>query len=138
MTTTDTTKGLAARQSTDSLLLSLATVGQAVDVAQDKADVTHAEADHKECQALTLIHAWIVEALEARYPAAEKIMADRFDAVGPNENIDYAAELIAAVRKVRPLTAAAIGLAAKRITPIESMTGIGPKVVSARHISDNR
>jgi hypothetical protein len=94
MTATEKGKALAASQPTDTLLGSLAGLDRVIDMA-------HAVNDHEQARVLTLLHAWIVEALEVRYPAAAQIMADRFDAADPNEDIDYATELRLAVEKVR-------------------------------------
>ena len=87
-------KALAASQPTDTLLDSLAGLGHVINMARTVND-------HEYVRVLTLMHAWIVEALEVRYPAAAQIMADRFDAADPSEDIDYATELRLAVEKVR-------------------------------------
>lgn len=91
-------RALAARKSTEALLLSLSTLVPKVKAAREKASISR---NYDECQVLNLMASWVVHELEERYPAAADAVNDAFDAAGDDDaELDYDALLIAEVRKI--------------------------------------
>lgn len=81
-------KALTAGQSTPVLVTSLIAL---------EAQLAELEATSADAQALRLPRAWIIEALEHRFPEASAAVEQAFDTAPEDAEVDYVAVLLAAV-----------------------------------------
>lgn len=87
-------KAYTAARTTPLLVQALTAIGPQIDAARAKAGKTKADADYLDCEALNMSRMWMIEALEARYPAVVAVVSAALDA---DEDADYDAVFVAAV-----------------------------------------
>lgn len=90
----DKAKAYTVARTTKLLVQSLRGLEPQIDAARDRASITKAEADYITCEALNQSRSWIIEELEARYPAASAAVEAAFEA---GDDVDYDAVLINAI-----------------------------------------
>jgi hypothetical protein len=89
-------KALAATRRRSSALL----ISTLVELEPRLAEARRVASETKnfdDAQALNLVRTWTIQVLEERYPKAAEAMEQRFLTADPDEDIDYTAELIAAI-----------------------------------------